>query len=112
MKYVFGFFFIIGVPLACLLALQIASRMKTPKRGAGLALLILGWVVVSLTLLSYIPMIIMSFSDASISKADEIFCLFVWLIPGIALVYTGMRLRTLHTDKEQKDDEESISPNP
>jgi hypothetical protein len=93
MKYIFGFFFILGVPLACLLVLQIARRSQTSKRGTGLAMLILGWVVVSLTLLSYIPMIILSFSDPRISKIDEIFGLFVWLIPGISLILTGRSMR-------------------
>jgi hypothetical protein len=46
-------------------------------------------------------MIIMSFTDARISKVDEIFGLFVWLIPGVALLLTGMFMRK-YPYKEQK----------
>ena len=101
MKFVFGLFFIVGVPLVCMLVFQIAKKSNTPTRGPGLALLILGSFVVSLTLLAYIPMIIVSFTDTRISKTDEIFGLFVWLIPGISFLLTGMRMRKSdHGDRE------------
>lgn len=95
MKYIFGSFFIIGVPLACLLLLQVAKKSTMPKRGAGLALLILGWIVTALTLITYIPMIMLSFTDARISMLDEVFGLFVWLVPGISFVFFGRRIRTM-----------------
>lgn len=102
MKFIFGAFFIIGVPLACLLVLQVARKTATPKRGAGLALLILGYVIVSLTLLAYVPMIILSFSNSMISKTDEIFGLFVWLIPGVAMILTGIQMRKLGDEEHEK----------
>jgi hypothetical protein len=104
MKFILGCFFIVGVPLACALLLQVARKANAPKYGAGLALLILGWVIVTLTALAYIPMIILSFIDERLSKIDEVFGFFVWLIPGISLILTGIRIRRLRThdsiDKE------------
>jgi hypothetical protein len=38
-------------------------------------------------------MIIMSFADERISKIDEVFGLFVWLIPGISMILTGIMLK-------------------
>ncbi len=102
MKYIFGSFFIIGVPLACLLLLQVTKKTTLPRRGAGLALLILGWVVVGLTLISYIPMIILSFLDERISSVDEIFGLFVWLVPGLSFILSGRHIRKM--EQRQKID--------
>jgi hypothetical protein len=93
MKYILGLFFIIGVPLACALLLQTSRSSAHPKRVAGLAFIILGCFVVCITCISYVPMIIMSFADERISKIDEVFGLFVWLIPGISMILTGIMLK-------------------
>jgi hypothetical protein len=112
MKYIFGSFFIIGVPLACLLLVQVAKKTALPKRGAGLALLILGWVVVGLTLISYIPMIIISFVDERISRIDEIFGLFVWFVPGLSFILLGRHIRKMEQCQKtaQADSNKDIPP--
>ena len=100
MKYIVGLFFIIGVPLACALLLQTARRSAHPKRAAGLAFIILGCFVICITIISYVPMIIMSFSDAGIKTAAEFFGLIVWLVPGISMLLTGILIKKPLRDQQ------------
>jgi hypothetical protein len=103
MKYLSGLLFLVGVPFVCIFLISIVRKSKKKYKGLGIGLFIFGVLVTFLTLLTYIPTILLSFTNEDLSTTDEVFGFFVWFIPGLFITYTGWQL----TKKREIEKEES-----